>query len=90
MNGQMNEYIAAQCPYKWRAGIILSPTPGFINGFIEEGTPAFIFLLCLIETSEMSWQQKRGKQSWTAKCVSVKMSHFPELFLWLQPKRLSS
>lgn len=54
MNGQMNKYIAAQCPYKWRAGIILSPTPGFINGFIEEGTPGFIFLLCLMETSETS------------------------------------
>lgn len=36
----MNKYMAAQCPYKWYAGTIPSTATGFINGFIEEETPA--------------------------------------------------
>lgn len=85
MNGQMNKYIAAQCPYKWRAGIILSPTAGFINGFIEEGMPAFLIFIVFDGNVWNRLTTKRGKQSWMAKCVSAKMSHFPELFFTVAP-----
>ncbi len=87
MNGQMNKYIAAQCPYKRCVGIILSPTPGFINGFIEEEMPAFH--KCIVFDGNV-WNElttKSGKQSWTAKCVSVKMTHFPELFFTVENEK---
>lgn len=87
MNGQINKYVAAQCPYKRCVGIILSPTPGFINGFIEEGMPAFHTFIVFDGNVWNELTTKSGKQSWTAKCVSVKMSHFPELFFTVENEK---